>query len=358
MTSIKILIDDNNDVYAGHKMFGSGEPAFQRALQAVPLSRFNTVYIEDERGDHGQVKSWTFSEPYSFESLSEAVAKTEPTRVDIVDIQDEDYTHFSNFYESDQPDDETDFDVEDMMVGESSQQPSSSSEAWTQDAEETASAEVDLEALDEAYQYMQATQYVDDDSLFPGQGLSDREYTRPQEIRHEELSLDEKARDDGYKDHYVPYHVDGEDEAWFPEHKDYSFSITQMPAEVSRSQYYGPGERTTNVPIAIKRSPITANKVYSKKPLYIVGIILGLILIGLLIRWIASPPPTEWSAICYDQRTEIVLDKSECSAKKNEYASVGYVETSDLGKLKPKSHLPENYKTEEPSGNVEVNTNL
>lgn len=350
MTSIKILIDNNNDVYAGHKMFGSGEPAFQRALQTVPLSRFNTVYVEDERGDYGQVKSWTFNEPYSFESLSEAVATTEPERVDVVDLQEVDYMSLNDDYEGDQI--ETDFDFEDTTATDAEQL---SSEEWTNESESPAP---DLGAMDEAYEYMQRTSYVDDDALFPGQGLSEREYSRPQEIRHEELSLAEKARENGYTDAYSPYHVDGEDEAWFPEHKDYSFSITQMPEDVSRSQYYGPGERTTNVPIAIKRSPITANKVQSKTPIYAVLVILGLILIGLLIRWIASPPPTEWSAVCYDQRTEIVLEKNDCSTKQNPYASVGYVQTSDLGKAKPKSHLPKNYKAEEPSGNVEVDTNL
>lgn len=355
MTSIKILIDNNNIVYIGQTMFGSGEPAFQRALHEVPLSRFSNVVVEDERGDHGQFKTWRFKEPYEFDTLGAAVAKTEPERVDVeTENNERDYTSF-NDYETEYT--ETDFDVEQMM-SEPRNESSTSIEPYDYVQSPSSPAPVDLEALDEAYQYMQATSYVEDDTLFPGQALSRRESLRPQDIKQEELDLAEMPGENGYRDEYVPYHVDGEDESFFPEHKDYSFRITQMPSEVSTSQYYGPGERTTNVPIAIKRSPITANKVYSKKPLYVAGVIVGLILIGLLIRWIASPSPTEWSAVCYDQRTETVLSKSECSAGHNAYANVGYVHTSDLGKLKPKSHLPKNYQSEEPDGNVEVNTNL
>lgn len=335
----QVFIDPEENVFIGDKLIGRGEVTLHEALEKLQISQLDSIRIIDERNTE-EAAVWDFYPPYEFESLLEALEETPPTSTYVPD------PHLSP----------TDYDPESDSGGKIMFDWDQMGEEQEDSVPEHEESDTDDDLDPEALQEDSVPVETDSLDLFYEQTPEDLKPKLPDNVEDLYIDVGELRRDQ-YADHYEPNRSNqGDEEQLLYPLKDQTYVMREVGVDTTSAQVYEPGERVTNVPLSVKRNPIEEHRIVSKKPLWGLCILGGLVLIGFLIRWISLPDPQVWEAVCFDERTELVAETEICTNDDEPplFYNIGYVHQEDANELSTLDQLPDNYQTDTPSGNVEV----
>lgn len=307
-----VTLDQKHKVFFNGNEVGEGEVVWRDMMRIIPLDTgIEEIRVRDESNPFA-ASEWTFTEPYSFEHVDEAI-EWFPAKVYVIEEEvdelglrnEEKVSTSRSLYEK---------------VMETKQRLESGEPTVVEEEEAAEEEEV----------------VVERDAPLEDAEHVDWKIHEDEEESEEALVLREVV---------------------FAEKKE-AGEVTALPRGVTSGQIYLPGERLQTQSLAEKQSRLKINKQRSKVP-YVVGLILALVVGSFfLVRWIAMPDPTQYTAFCVDSRTNLVTENSKCEDTKSGTYVVAWGYSNEVAELESLDILPPSATFKEPKGNVTVTKNF
>lgn len=337
---ITISIDPDGVVRVAGTQVGSGSDDFARVVAAIPANDFSEIRVSDER-DPAQARGWSFRAPHQSES-----------------VQDLMNSYPAEVYSAEDP------DIRQAMR----------SSEWVY---------IDPEVLDR-YGIQEQVQKIDfrpkkRETPVEPERTDEPEVVFDVEPERMDVTPDPEAEEvpvaeePEVKKTWV--RPEGAEEIdWTPEHEDRLLSagmdadeifrphadtitVTALPAGVSETQVYLPGERLQINSMAERRARFKVKRERSRLPLYIGAALLLLAALVGIVKSGTFQPKDVYTAVCIDSRTEAITDSSACRESRP-YTQKAYVPGRSVA-LSTYDSLPEQTQMTKPEGaTVEIIDNI
>lgn len=336
--SLTVTIDHTQQVFFAGRGAGEGEEDFKGVLRAIPLAQLEKLTIRDERNE-GEVRHWSFVAPFEFDDASEVIEFYPPETTPITPAErasarvDEHVYVDARFMEDAGFTQDTTIDYTSSFrddVDEEEEEEEEEEDVWgppvVEEAEFEEEPEFDIEEEPEEEEEEEEEPYI------------------PPENR-EEI--------DWRPEHTTKLLSKGQNETPLFREKREKQRVIRLPAHVSESQSYLPGERLEKMPFSQKKASFTTNRKKSRLPWYVAGAIVLLFGVNTLAQAGYLSPATEVTEVCADTRTGLVAEKDSCEDSNGTY-QVRYVPTEKAGGLQELDDLPEGTTDSKPEGRVKL----